>query len=190
MRPLGSLLLLAALFATPAKADCVILLHGLARTGDSMIPLGLALDMAGQEVVLVNYPSTEAPVATLAAAAIPPAIHACDDATVHVVTHSMGAILLRSWLADHQIPKLGRVVMLAPPNRGSEIVDAMADLALFELINGPAGAQLGTGAGDLPAQLPSAGYELGVIAGDHSVIAPRTEVRGFGWLTPPCFLLQ
>jgi hypothetical protein len=165
--------LLALVVAAPAAADgrdCVILLHGLARTDASLLVLEEALRLEGFRVVNSDYDSAAAPIQDLAEAALPRAIDACGDApAIHVVTHSMGAILLRVWMSRAEMPRLYRTVMLAPPNQGSELADALSVLPPYEWINGPAGGQLGTG--DLPARLGPVWPGVGVIAGTRSLNA-------------------
>ena len=138
-----------------------------------MQPIADSLSAAGYHVVNQGYDSRAAPVAMLADRALPAALKRCGSAApVHVVTHSMGGILLRQYLSTHNIKHLSRVVMLGPPNHGSEAVDHLKNAPGFNLINGVAGTQLGTDPDSVPSTLgawPADKAQLGIIAGTRSI---------------------
>lgn len=150
----------------------VVLLHGLGRTDLSMIRMESALREQGFEVVNVSYHSTRHSIEELAAGDLAPAVEACCSNpanVVHFVTHSMGGIVLRYYLEEHEVANLGRVVMLSPPNQGSEVADWVAENPMLERILGPSAGQLGTGPESVPSRLGPVDFELGIIAGDRSL---------------------
>ena len=155
---------------TCCSSETVVLLHGMARSSRSMNKMEKALKADGYEVINVDYPSTTATIEILTRqifASLEPQIRTVSK--VHFVTHSLGGIILRQHLEDHDLPNLGRVVMLAPPSRGSEVTDKLGGTFLYKWINGPAGNQLGTGTNSLPLRLKAPEFELGIIAGDRSI---------------------
>ena len=164
--------ILPLLSSAADNQECVILLHGLCRTSRSMGPMERALTASGYHVLNVDYPSRTASIEKLSEETIGRVVADCqkDGATkIHFVTHSLGGILVRSYLSRHTIPNLGRVVMLGPPNQGSEVVDKLGSWWVFKKLNGPAGNELGTGKDSTPNKLGPASFCVGVIAGDHSI---------------------
>lgn len=164
------LLLLLAFPVSIEASDCVILLHGLARTEHSFSKMEKALTDSGYVVINNSYPSTKFEIEKLAEDAIPESINECpENSTIHFVTHSMGGILIRQYLSLNDLEVLGRVVMLGPPNKGSQVTDKLKYVPGYELINGPAGMELGTDSLSTPNKLGSINFDLGVIAGTRTL---------------------
>ncbi len=154
------------------KDESVILLHGLGRSSRSMTKLEKNLSEQGYRVLNVNYLSTEHPIEYLADEMLNSIIQEWDKkagSKLHFVTHSMGGIIVRYYLKQHKLPRLGRVVMLSPPNQGSELVDQLKGNFIFDKSRGPAAGQLGTDKNSLALSLGPVDFEPGVIAGSRSM---------------------
>ncbi len=153
-------------------SECVVLLHGINRSWRAMRPMAEALQQNGFMTSNVDYPTRSGPVEELVPMAVDLGLRQCRDARaekIHFVTHSVGGILVR--YAHKQVPiaDIGRVVMLAPPNSGSEIVDKTRKIPGATLAGGEALMQLGTDEDSIPAQLGPVDFELGVIAGTETM---------------------
>lgn len=152
--------------------DYVVLLHGLGRTKMSMKRLEYNLARCGYNVINIGYPSTKFSIEQLANEYLDKIIREQikdPNRKVHLVTHSLGGILLRYYLTNHVIKNLGRIVMLSPPNKGSEIADIVKEKYLYKKILGPAVQELGTSPKRAPKSLGPIDFELGVIVGDRSL---------------------
>lgn len=165
---------LKAVTADEASPATVVLLHGMGRTRLSMEKLAANLQRDGYAVVNLSYPSTRSTVNESVQH-----LHQTfqqqrlkEHRTVHFVTHSLGGILVRAFLKQHPQSNLGRVVMLSPPNRGSELADRLMAgplRHLYRLTTGPAGQELGTSPDSTPNQLGPVDFPLGVITGSRSL---------------------
>lgn len=150
-------------------AECVILIHGLGRTYRSMWDMEERLREAGYHTVNLDYPSRKKTIEEIAGEYVPEAIEECqiyNAEAIHFVTHSLGGIITRKAMKDNRPELLGKVVMLSPPNKGSNIADALKGSWYYRWINGPAGQQLTTSADSLPNTLGPVDYPVGIITGN------------------------
>ena len=158
--------------AAATTDECVVLLHGLNKSWRAMRPMAEALQREGFTTANVDYPSQSGSIEEIAPVAVEIGLQECRETgatKIHFVTHSLGGILLRYQNKAAPIPELGRVVMLGPPNQGSEIIDKTRDWPGFEMLSGNAGSQLGTDAQSMPVKLGPVDFELGVIAGTGTI---------------------
>lgn len=158
----------------PAGRHLVLLLHGMGRSTFMFRAMQRDLRAAGYEAVAITYPSLTRDIAGHADQ-IEALLNTVGDVEqVSFVTHSLGGLVVREALS-REAPwrgrlTLGRVVMLAPPNEGSELAVALAALPPYHWIGGPAASEIARGAPF--AALPE-GIDVAVIAGGTG------ERRGF-----------
>ena len=181
--------------------ELVVLIHGMGRTPISMAPLEIALRRSGYRVLNVGYNSQRPSVAEIGQQ-LADAVRAETDRQparrVHVVGHSLGTVATR-WMLTHDPPAApGRVVMLAPPNRGSHSADTWArwigwslpPIRELQTTGGPAvelgipdGAQVAVIAGDRDGKVRVEetcldGAEHVVVPSRHTFITMRPRVIG------------
>jgi murein DD-endopeptidase MepM/ murein hydrolase activator NlpD len=153
-----------------SEKGVVILLHGLGRSDRSMSGMANYLMQNGYGVCNQGYPSTTSAVELLSSY-VGNALERVERAgakKVHLVTHSMGGILARYYLQRRTLPNGSRVVMLSPPNQGSEVIDNLSNWRWFGRLMGPAALQLSTSANSLPNRMPGTLAETGIITGTSS----------------------
>jgi len=151
-----------------ARKGRVLLLHAIARSPVSLLKLERALQAAGFETLNQAYPSRRLTLEQSAAEVRLRARHFIDrsDGPLHIVTHSMGGLVARALITNDRPAALGRVVMLGPPNQGSEIADLLVGNKVYKFPYGPAGGQLTTYQVMRPSNID---FPLGVIAGDRAI---------------------
>ena len=149
----------------------VVLLHGLGRTSKSMGYIQKRLAVEGYTVFNYEYESRKSEIDSLVAD-FQKYLEACcsrKESDLHFVTHSLGGILVRAYLFQNKPENLGRIVMLSPPNKGSDVVDYFEEYSLFKFFFGPAAAELGTSYDSFPNRLGPADFEVGIITGNRTI---------------------
>jgi len=163
----------ADFFASPIDArqadrDLVVLIHGLAAGRTVMRPLERHLQWVGFETINWGYRSILGDVDRLGQS-LGELLQDLNERNsldrIHLVTHSMGSIIARAALARGDWQRLGRVVMLGPPNRGSPVATRLAPVLGW--FCKPL-EQLSDRRGSYVNSLPQPeGHEIGVIAAEY-----------------------
>ena len=162
----------------PENGAGVVVLHGHGHTARSMLMLTRRLRATGYQVWAPSYPSFRATMPDIVAHLRPglAEFQSRLDGPLHIVTHSLGGLVARALLTVDRPQTLGRVVMLAPPNDGSEWADILFHLRINRAVLGPIGQHLRTRRQHYDdAILGPVDFDLGVIAGDRPLdpVFPR-----------------
>jgi pimeloyl-ACP methyl ester carboxylesterase len=152
------------------SGEGVLLVHGITRSSKSMAGYRDSLEKAGFQVFPFDYPSTRVDLDT-SAEYLHQVIESLEGIEhIHIVAHSMGGIVARTYRAKHRDERLTRMVLVGSPQNGAEMADLARDKAnvVFKTIFGPAGQQLITDQAGFLAKLPKPDVEFAVIAGGHA----------------------
>ena len=163
----------------------VLLLHGLVRSRNSMKPLATFLKATGQfEVINISYASSQETI-DQHAQSLGTLINRLEGVSqIHFVAHSMGNLVIRRYLRDCQDgkwkdrkhPKVSRMVMLGPPNQGSQIAKRFKDYSIFKYVWGISAQQLAEDWDELNKRLAIPPCEFGIIAGGRGQASGRNPL--------------
>ena len=162
----------------PMSGRAVILIHGIGRSSKSFSAMSKALREDDYTVIGFDYPSTRLSLPALTKF-LDSVLKSLDGIeSIDLVCHSMGGLVIRTYLMEHSEPRFRRMVMLGVPNKGARMADRLKSNPLFKAVLGPAGQQLISDKDGLISRLPTPEFEFGVLAGG------RSAARGYNPLIP------
>ncbi len=158
----------------PMRGQGVVLMHGLFRSAAAMGNMARCLkEQGGYEVFNVNYPTTRGSLADHARQleSVLGSLEGIEQ--IHFVAHSLGNLVIRHYLADQTRPeegiwpdrRIGRMVMLGPPNQGADLAEAFAENRLFNFVAGQSASQLARQWNQLERELVTPAFPFGILAG-------------------------
>jgi pimeloyl-ACP methyl ester carboxylesterase len=156
------------------QGRAVVLVHGLAAPRWSMKLLARHLEQhGGYQTFVMDYASLRANIDHHAFSLSNVIRSLAGMERVDLVGHSLGNIVIRRYMAgDNQPsrawqadPRIGRIVMIAPPNHGSMTANRLSDYQTFKTIFGDSGLELGAAWAELEKKLATPRVEFGIIAG-------------------------
>jgi len=153
----------------PLDGPTVIVLHGLGEGRASMRPLADHLRKTlDATVLLFGYASTAAPIEAhgrsldAVIGGLPP------DARLSFVGHSLGNLVVRRWMSlanDRDLARVDRMVMLGPPNRGSELAQRVGGIGMLAALADGAARDLVVDWPQVEPHLAVPPCEFGIVAG-------------------------
>lgn len=168
----------------PVEGKVVIVLHGIIRTRSSMTKVCKFLeDYGGYTTLNVTYASTRSDL-DAHAAGLARVIQNLEPGVTEInfVAHSLGNLVIRRYLSNGYQqrdgltvdPRLHRIVMLAPPNKGSHMAEVFKNNAVLDLVWGRSARQLAEGWGQRQDDLAVPRCQFGILAG--SVGSPGNRI--------------
>lgn len=150
--------------------DYVVLVHGVDWFRDTLKPTADFLNREGYCTINVRYPSRKITCTEEAVDWVDKVVtERCTDPArkIHLIGHSMGTAVVREYLTERRPARLGRVVLLAAPNRGTPLASPLRWKPLGKMIC-PAAAALGCGKKGAPLAEPAAvDFAPGVLMGNR-----------------------
>ncbi|MES2707779.1 MAG: alpha/beta fold hydrolase [Verrucomicrobiota bacterium] len=163
----------AAAFGVEENAgagDYVVLVHGMDWFRDTLKPTADFLNREGYRTINIRYPSRKVSGTEEAVNWVDKVVaERCTDPRrkIHLVAHSMGTVVVREYLAEHRPARLGHVVLLAAPNRGTPLASPLRWKPLGQMIC-PAAAGLGCGKKGIPLSEPvPVDFSPGILMGNR-----------------------
>jgi len=153
----------------PVRGPTVIVLHGLGEGRDSMKPLVAHLRTTMNATVLTfGYASTKAAIADhgRALAAVVTGLPTAES--ISFVGHSLGNLVVRSWMAqarEAELARVNRMVMLGPPNQGSDLAKMAAKVWVLAALSDGAARDLVVDWHKVAPTLPAPQCPFGIVAG-------------------------
>lgn len=146
------------------ERETVVVLHGMGRTRASMLVLVLRFKRAGYETLNFPYGQKESSLEDISLALAAFLEKNVKTPRYHLIGHSLGNVIIRHALRKTVRPGLGRIVMLAPPNRPARLAKLLKDNRLYRWLMGDSGQKLSEE--EFYRTLPAPPVEFAVIAGD------------------------
>ncbi len=150
----------------PSKKEFVFVLHGLAGGALTISPLANRIEDAGFDVQIIDYKTLGTTPEEIMIEVSKKLEDTMPDSntTVNFVGYSLGSIVIRAYLDSNKVSNLGRVVLIAPPNKGSPVADFFKDTWIIDLF-GETIKFLGTDSTSFPNSIGDPYYPVGIIAG-------------------------